>query len=49
MSDEFLDYVEDVLDAMDKAEALIRGVAYHQFEADLRINLLQKIMHDYKA
>jgi uncharacterized protein with HEPN domain len=38
MSDEFLDYVEDMLDAMDKAELLLEGIAYEQFEADFRIN-----------
>jgi uncharacterized protein with HEPN domain len=38
MSNEFLDYVEDILDAMDKAEALLVGVAYEVFEADFRIN-----------
>ena len=38
MSDEFLDYVEDILDAMDKAEILLEGVTYDQFEADFRIN-----------
>jgi uncharacterized protein with HEPN domain len=38
MSNEFLDYVEDILDAMDKAEILLDGVAYTQFAADFRIN-----------
>ena len=38
MSDEFLDYVEDMLDAMDKATLLLEGVTYEQFEADFRIN-----------
>jgi uncharacterized protein with HEPN domain len=38
MSAEFLDYVEDMLDAMDKAEDLVQGVVYAQFEADYRIN-----------
>jgi uncharacterized protein with HEPN domain len=38
MSDEFLDYVEDKLDAMGKAELLLEGVTYAQFEADFRIN-----------
>jgi uncharacterized protein with HEPN domain len=33
MSDEFLDYLEDILDAMDKAEILLRDVRYPQFEA----------------
>ena len=38
MSLEFLDYVEDILDAMDKAEILLKDVTYDQFEADFRIN-----------
>jgi len=38
MSHEFLDFVEDILDAMEKAEILLQGVAYDQFEADFRIN-----------
>jgi uncharacterized protein with HEPN domain len=38
MSHEFLDYVEDILDAMDKAEILLEGVTYDRFEADFRIN-----------
>jgi uncharacterized protein with HEPN domain len=38
MSLEFLDFVEDMLDAMSKAEALLEGVAYEQFAADYRIN-----------
>jgi uncharacterized protein with HEPN domain len=38
MNDEFLDYVEDILDAMDKAELLVADVTYEQFEADFRVN-----------
>lgn len=38
MSNEFLDYLEDILDAMDKAEILLAEVSYEQFEADFRIN-----------
>ena len=38
MSDEFLDYVEDIVDAMKKAEILLTGVTYDQFESDFRIN-----------
>ena len=38
MSREFLDFVEDILDGMNKAEALLEGVSYPQFEADFRIN-----------
>jgi uncharacterized protein with HEPN domain len=38
MSSEFLDYVEDILDEMKKAETLLEGVTYEQFEADFRIN-----------
>jgi len=32
MSHEFLDFVEDILDAMDKAEFLVEGFAYPEFE-----------------
>jgi uncharacterized protein with HEPN domain len=38
MSREFLDFVEDILDAMNKAEALLEGISYSQFETDFRIN-----------
>jgi uncharacterized protein with HEPN domain len=38
VSDEFLDYVEDILDAMDKAEIFLEGVTYDQFEAESQIN-----------
>jgi len=38
MSHEFLDYVEDIADAMEKAEILLKGVTYDQFESDFRIN-----------
>jgi len=38
MSNEFLDYVEDIVDAMEKAETLLEGVTFEQFEADFRIN-----------
>ena len=38
MSTEFLDYVEDILDAMEKAEILIGNTTYDQFEADFRTN-----------
>jgi len=38
MKDEFLDYVEDILDAMDKAEFLLEAVSFHQFSTDFRIN-----------
>jgi uncharacterized protein with HEPN domain len=38
MNDEFLDYVEDILDAMNKAEIFIKDVSYEQFESDFRIN-----------
>jgi uncharacterized protein with HEPN domain len=38
MSYEFLDFVEDILDAMEKVEILLEGVAYAQFEEDFRIN-----------
>lgn len=38
MSREFLDFVEDILDAMDKAEILVEGFSYEEFEADFRTN-----------
>ncbi|MGD2041473.1 MAG: hypothetical protein PVH11_11650 [Anaerolineae bacterium] len=38
MSHEFLDFVEDILDAMDKAEALVEGFTYGEFEEDFRTN-----------
>lgn len=38
MNYEFLDYIEDILDAMDKAEILVAGVAYEQFASDFRIH-----------
>ena len=38
MSDEFLDHVEDILDAMNKAEILIEDVTFKQFESNFRIN-----------
>ncbi len=38
MSNEFLDYVEDILDGMEKAELLISDVNFEDFEADFRIN-----------
>src|SRR4030067_980315 len=38
MSDEYLDHIEDILDAMNKAEILLEGVTFEQFEADFRTN-----------
>ena len=38
MSHEFLDFVENILDGMNKAETLLEGVRYSQFETDLRMN-----------
>jgi uncharacterized protein with HEPN domain len=38
MSNEFLDFVEDFFDGMQKAEILLEGVDYLQFESDFRIN-----------
>jgi uncharacterized protein with HEPN domain len=38
MSHEFLDFIEDILDGMNKAETLLEGVSYSQFETDFRIN-----------
>ena len=38
MSHEFLDYVEDMLDAMDKAEQALAGVDFDRFSQDFIIN-----------
>jgi uncharacterized protein with HEPN domain len=38
MRAEFLVYVEDILDAMDKAEILLTDVTYEQFAGDFRIH-----------
>jgi uncharacterized protein with HEPN domain len=38
MNHEFLDFVEDMLDAMDKAEILVEGFSYSEFETDFRTN-----------
>lgn len=35
MSREFLDYVEDILDAMEKAEILLAGVSKDMFQAKM--------------
>ena len=40
MSHEFLDYVEDILDAMEKARVMLEGVAFEQFVEDFRINFV---------
>lgn len=38
MSHEFLDYVEDILDAISKIEILIRDITFENFVDDFRIN-----------
>lgn len=38
MSHEFLDYVEDILDAIAKIKLLVTDVTYEQFAEDFRIN-----------
>jgi uncharacterized protein with HEPN domain len=38
MKAEFLDYIEDILDAMGKAEMLLDVVTYDQFASDFRVN-----------
>lgn len=38
MRAEFLDYVKDILDAMNKAEVLLTDVTYDQFACDFRIH-----------
>jgi len=38
MNREFLDYVEDILDAMEKAEIIVRETGHEKFLQDFRIN-----------
>ncbi len=38
MTPEFFDYVEDILDAMEKAETILQDVDYKTFEEDFIIN-----------
>jgi uncharacterized protein with HEPN domain len=38
MTAEFLDYIDDILDAMDKVEILLTDVTYDQFVGDFRIH-----------
>jgi uncharacterized protein with HEPN domain len=40
MSNEFLDYVEDIIDAMDKAETAVINVDYDRFVDDFMINFV---------
>jgi hypothetical protein len=37
MSNEFLDFIEDILDSMGKAEILLENVSFKEFETDFRI------------
>jgi uncharacterized protein with HEPN domain len=36
MKKDYLVYIDDILDAMDKAEKFVAGMSYEQFENDLR-------------
>jgi len=38
LKNEFLDFIEDIIDAMEKAEFLVQGMSYEQFEKDFRTN-----------
>jgi uncharacterized protein with HEPN domain len=38
MKRDYLVYVEDILDALDKAELFLENLTYEQFEADFRTN-----------
>jgi uncharacterized protein with HEPN domain len=38
MSLEFLDYVEDILDAMEKAEVMLSGTDFKSFKEDYQLN-----------
>lgn len=37
MKKDYLVYIDDILDAMEKAEMFVRGMSYAQFETDLWI------------
>jgi hypothetical protein len=39
MSNEFLDYVEDILDAMGKAEIMLEGVSFEEFATTFGLTL----------
>lgn len=39
MNHEFLDYLEDILDAMEKAESMVQAYTYKQFETDYRTHM----------
>ena len=39
MNHEFLDYLEDILDAMEKAESMVHTFTYEQFETDYRTHM----------
>ena len=38
MNNEFLDYVEDIIEAMDNAETLLEGASFDELADDFRIN-----------
>ena len=38
MRKEFLDYIDDIIDAMDKAQSLIKDITFDQFQDDIRTN-----------
>lgn len=38
MSLEFLDFIEDILDAMEKAEEMLSGADFETFETDYQLN-----------
>ena len=40
MSNEFLDYIEDIIDAMEKAETAVGNVSYDRFATDFMINFV---------
>lgn len=38
MSNEFLDYIEDIIDAIEKVEIALTGVGFEHFSQDFNIN-----------
>ena len=50
MSNEFLDFIEDILDAMDNAEMFLHNISYDQFKDIPHIKpQIQQILADYEG
>jgi uncharacterized protein with HEPN domain len=50
MTRDFLVYIDDILNAMDRAEIFVAEMSYEQFENDPQIKpQIQQILRDYQA